>query len=422
MSNYPKDWKHLKVSDCLEEFVNGYAFNAKKYSPERDYPILRMSNIGLGGKFQYNPETSKYCSPEEYESLSNFHVKYGDLIMAMTDVTPGKELIGASTIVNKDRPFVLNQRVGLLRLKQNIALKEFFTFWSNGDDFKQYAKENSGASAQANLGTSDIKSAPIVLPTLNEQKKIAEILSSVDKVIELTEIEIEKLKNLKKGMMQDLLTKGIGHTKFKESPIGRIPESWDCLKLSEISKLTVGVVCNATDHYVEEGGVPFVRSQNVRPDKINLDKLSFISEEFNQSQKKSILEEGDVMVVRTGYPGTAAVVTPELVGGNCFSLVLIKPKREVVLSQYLSIIINSDLVKNQIENMQFGSAQANFNIGEASNLNIPLPTFNEQELLVSYLKSVSTNINNKMQKLEKLKDIKKGLMQDLLTGKARVKV
>ena len=71
------------------------------------------------------------------------------------------------------------------------------------------------------------------MPPIKEQKKIAKILTSIDRVIELTEKEIAKLKDLKKGMMQDLLTKGIGHTKFKDSPTGRIPESWEVIKLKK---------------------------------------------------------------------------------------------------------------------------------------------------------------------------------------------
>jgi type I restriction enzyme S subunit len=76
----------------------------------------------------------------------------------------------------------------------------------------------------------------LLTPPLNEQTKIAEIITSVDDVIELTEKEIEKLQMLKKGMMQDLLTKGIGQTKFKDSPVGQIPEGWEVLELGQVTK------------------------------------------------------------------------------------------------------------------------------------------------------------------------------------------
>lgn len=411
MSNLPTGWKKVNLGDLVTVAGGGTPSRNDMESWGGNIPWATPTEI-TKLKTNFITRTKEYITDHGLRSSSAKLHPAGTLLMT------SRASIGYCAI--NTVPMCTNQGFQSLLPKEgkvdNLFLLNLITL--NRSELELLS---SGSTFQE-ISPSNVRKLPLMVPTLKEQKKIAEILTSVDKVIELTEIEIEKLKNLKKGMMQDLLTKGIGHTKFKNTPLGSIPESWDCLKLSEISKLTVGVVCNATDHYVKEGGVPFVRSQNVRPDKINLDKLLFISEEFNQSQKKSILEEGDVMVVRTGYPGTAAVVTPELVGGNCFSLVLIKPKREVVLSQYLSIIINSDLVKNQIENMQFGSAQANFNVGEASNLNIPLPTFNEQELLVSCLKSASTNINNKMQKLEKLKDMKKGLMQDLLTGKVRVKV
>lgn len=420
MSNYPSDWKFLKVSDCLEEFVNGYAFNANKYSEERKYPILRMSNIGLGGKFQYSPENSRYCPPEEYESLSKFHVKYGDVIMAMTDVTPGKELIGASTIVNIDRNFVLNQRVGLLRFKKDIIENKFFAYWTNGDAFKKYAKDNSGASAQANLGTSDIKSAPIVLPTLSEQKKIAEILTLVDRVIELTEIEIEKLKNLKKGMMQDLLTNGIGHTKFKDSPIGKIPESWEVLTIKDVVEFVTYGFTNPMP--TTEIGPFMVTATNVNDGRITYENCRRTSQEDYDTKlsNKSKPIINDILLTKDGTLGRVAIVDRE---GICInqSVALLRTK-DSESSLFLKYLLESPYYQDVMINNAGGSTIKHIYITTLDKMHIVWPGVKERVQISNAIDSINKRIKITEQKLTNLTSLKKGLMQDLLTGKVRVKV
>ena len=200
----PKDWGVVRLEEVLAEFQNGYAFSSKGYQ-KIGIPIVSMAYIGLEGKFNFNYNKANYWSEEERENLSRYLLKEEDLIIAMTDVTPKKNLIGRMVQIDIDDEFFLNQRVGLLRCNNKID-KKFLMYLGNSKFWRRYAIGHSTLGVQTNLGTKEIKKGRILLPPLSEQKKIAEILSEADAKIEKEEIKKKKLEQLKRGLMQQLLT------------------------------------------------------------------------------------------------------------------------------------------------------------------------------------------------------------------------
>jgi type I restriction enzyme S subunit len=121
-----------------------------------------------------------------------------------------------------------------------------------------------------------------LLPPLPEQKKIASILTSVDEVIENTQKQIDKLQDLKKATMNELLTKGIGHTEFKDSELGRIPKSWEVKRLDEVAeKIWIGLVTTMTKYYVTEG-VPLIRNSDIKEGGIDVNGLINLEKEIRK--------------------------------------------------------------------------------------------------------------------------------------------
>lgn len=111
------------------------------------------------------------------------------------------------------------------------------------------------------------------------------------------------------------------------------------VKLSSIAELTVGFVGTMAKHYEDEG-IPFLRSLNIKPFKIISDDMKYVSAEFSNSLSKSILHKGDVVIVRTGIPGTCCVVPAEYDGCNCSDVVIVHPNTELVNPHYLAAYIN----------------------------------------------------------------------------------
>jgi type I restriction enzyme S subunit len=245
-------------------------------------------------------------------------------------------------------------------------------------------------------------------------------------VIEKTRAQIDKLKDLKTGMMQELLTKGIGsggapHTEFKDSPVGRIPVCWEVRKADDISDaIMVGVVIKPTQYYVDQG-VPALRSANVRENGLTMENLKYFSAESNDQLHKSKLRKGDLLTVRTGYPGTTAVVTKEFEGCNCIDVVITRPSAEMD-SDFFCLWVNSDHGKGQVLKAQGGLAQQHFNVGDMKNLLVPVPPLVEQQAIFRAVDSVTRKLSACEKRLARFNSLKKAFMQDLLTGKVRVNV
>lgn len=164
----------------------------------------------------------------------------------------------------------------------------------------------------------------------------------------------------------------------KQTEIGELPNSWDvavCEGLCDL--ITVGIVVTPAKYYVPTG-VPCFRSFNIRPNRLATDDLVFISDDSNDFHSKSKLRSGDVLVVRTGYPGTACVVSPEYDGANCIDLLIARPNSTLIDSQFLAAYLNSPEGKAQVSQQQGGLAQQHYNVGALRRLKVPLPNLEEQ--------------------------------------------
>jgi len=171
------------------------------------------------------------------------------------------------------------------------------------------------------------------------------------------------------------------------------------VKLKDVcSDITVGHVGPMADEYVDEG-IPFLRSQNVLPFRIDYSNLKFISEAFHKKLKKSALAPGDVVVVRTGYPGTACVIPHRLAVANCADLVIIRPSAEIN-GHFLACIFNSAWGRGAVAGSLVGVAQQHFNIGVAKEMEVALPAIEVQKRIASILSAYDDLIENNTRRIK----------------------
>jgi len=293
----------------------------------------------------------------------------------------------------------------------------------------RYFAIRASGSTRYGLPISAIETVEIPTPPKLEQTKIAEILSTVDRAIEQTEALIAKQQRIKTGLMQDLLTRGIDEHgnlrseqthQFKDSPLGRIPVEWEVDScVSVCTEIVVGIVIRPTQYYREDG-IPMLRSANVRENLIDPSDLVYMSAQDNEKLAKSQARQGDLVTVRTGYPGTTSTIPPEFDGCNCVDIVISRPKPKKISSQFLSLWVNSDNGKRQVLEGQGGLAQQHFNVGEMKTLRVKIPSLDEQKRIESLLLTHDKTLDDAKQNHAKLRSLKNALMQDLLTGKVRV--
>lgn len=220
-------------------------------------------------------------------------------------------------------------------------------------------------------------------------------------------------------LMEAPLTEQVPHG-CKRTEVGVIPNDWEVKRVGTlVSQITVGFVGSML-HLFVRNGVPLLRGTNVEPHRLVLEDLRYISATTHKLWKKSALEEGDVVIVRVGYPGTAAVVPKWLGEANAASLVVVRPRNELLDSRYLCFVLNSSWGKAQVLARLVGGAQQVFNTRTASDFEIPLPPLPEQRAIATALSDVDGLLAGLDALIAKKKALKQGAMQQLLTGKQRL--
>lgn len=280
----------------------------------------------------------------------------------------------------------------------------------------------SGGSTFKELAKDTLMRINLPIPPIDEQKKIAEILSSTDQAIQKSDEIIGKTEQLKRGIIQKLLTEGIGHDEFNDSVIGRIPTDWGVERLGNITKVTVGHVGPISQYYTESNeGIPLVSTTNISDNGMDLKNLKFVSKEFDEKHKKSKVFFKDLIIARHGASGSASLVPAELNEAQSLNVVIVRTSHNFD-SKYLEYLFNYGLVKTRLAGWKSGSVQGVVNTQVLEKFKIPIPTLPEQEKIVSIASSIDEKYQIELKRNERLKNIKKGLMNDLLTGRKRVQI
>ena len=414
----PHKWEVKKfdeIFDVVTDYVANGSFASLRenvsYKDDEDYAILvRLQDYS--NKFQKN---FVYVDEHAYNFLSKSKLNPNDLVICN---------VGAAGIIFKvpdlKKPMTLGPNSILVRTNESSDYMYYYIQSSIG---QQKLKDITTTTAQPKFNKTDFKSIKCILPPLKEQQKIAEILSSVDAAIEKTEQVIAKTERLKKGLMQQLLTKGIGHTEFKQTEIGEIPIEWGVKSLQQLSSfMSNGFVGVASPFYTEDcNGVNYLMSNNVRANKFDLTKLVKITPEFHQKQCKTILKKGDMLTVQSGHIGTSCIVNEDFDGANCHALIITRFE-ESVNPTYVSYYLNSTIGYNNLKKIFVGSTIKHINVKDFKGFKVPVPSFKEQTEIVSILKNIDEKISKEEEELFLLHEIKQGLMQQLLTGQVRVKI
>ena len=297
----------------------------------------------------------------------------------------------------------------------------------NSRPYWEQINATKGGRLKQGVNIPVLTSLEIPLPPLPEQKAIAEVLRTVQRAQEATEKVIAATRQLKASLMKHLFTYGpvpfdqADQVPLKETEVGLIPEHWILTKCEDVCDLiTVGVVVRPSEYYVKSG-VPAFRSFNIREDRLETKDLVFFSEADNNGPlRKSRLKQDDVLVVRTGYPGTSCVVPKKYDGANCIDLVIVRPSHSLIKSEFLSRYFNSFEGRNQALRAKTGLAQQHLNVGAVKETLIPLPPLEEQHVITEQLQIVDGKLRSEESQRRSLSTLFESLLSGLMTGQLRV--
>ena len=408
----PEGWQKKMLSQCAAKITSG---GTPKIGRDDYYggniPFLKIDDITSSNSL-YLDSAKTTITEKAIEETSARLYPTGTVLVTMYGT------IGEVGITSKE-------------MSANQAIAAFLDLKDTNPEFLAYLLTNeaiqlankSGRTTQANISGTILKTHEALIPPVPEQKKIAAILSSVDDAIQATQAVIDQSRRVKQGLLQQLLTHGIGHTRFKQTEIGEIPTDWKVSELAELcEKMTNGYVGPTKNIYTEKG-IPYILCQNVRPNQFIKKIFKFVNHDFHSNNARSILKKGDVLTVQTGAGnGDTCVISDEFVGANCHALIISRTIKHLLDPDFLSNYLNSPHGKKRIDAIATGMAQPHLNTTDLRKFKIPVPTIEEQRKISENLKAFENSIFENQSYLGDLNKIKRGLMQDLLTGHVRVKL
>jgi type I restriction enzyme S subunit len=268
--------------------------------------------------------------------------------------------------------------------------------WLNAITGSQYAQfyfmtRSKQSTNLASISSTNLMELPVVLPPAMEQTQIAALLdretAKIDALVAEQRRLMDLLKEKRQAVISHAVTRGLNpDVPMKPSGVewlGDVPEHWEAKRLKHISPfITVGIVVNPT-MFVSDDGRPFIYGGDIREGVIDWGNSRRIADESSDANIKTQLHAGDLLTVRVGAPGVTAVVPPECHGGNCASVML--TRNGDFNSQWLCFAMNARVVRFQVEVVQYGAAQEQFNISHAINFWVPTPPRPEQNEIAAFL-------------------------------------
>ncbi|HEX2753040.1 MAG TPA: restriction endonuclease subunit S [Alphaproteobacteria bacterium] len=310
--------------------------------------------------------------------------------------------------------------------KTNAILRDYLYYWLKSPLFQDHLLAVGGRSAQAGFNKEDLAPLRIDLPPIAEQTKIAEVLGSVDEAIAKTEAVLVQTQKVKQGLLQTLLTKGIGHTKFKQTEIGEIPEGWEVSSIEQLSDRVTSGSRGWAEYYSEEGAA-FIRITNLKRDCIYPDMSDLKRVQLPAGSAEGVrtrVRVGDVLISITADLGVIGYIKDDNLGeayvNQHISLVSLNPKR--VHAGFAAYFLSAPFMQRHIQKLNDGGAKAGLNLPTIRRLPIPLPDMNEQTHIFQTLKETDDYLLESKEQMLTLQNLKKGLMSDLLTGRVRAKL
>lgn len=275
---------------------------------------------------------------------------------------------------------------------------------------------------------------PLIIPPITEQLAIAQFLdretSKIDALVGEQRRLIELLKEKRQAVISHAVTKGLNpHAPMKPSGIewlGDVPEHWEIRTIAKSStKITNGYVGPTRDILVESG-TPYIQATHIKNGRINFDDGYFVTPSWSMAHAKSILEEGDVLIVQTGAgTGDVGLVSDNEVGFNCHALIIITSDRNCLDGSFLASVLQSDYGHQRLESIQTGGMHPHLNCGNVKYVDLPLPPLKEQAAIVKQISAASERFDTLTAEAERaielLQERRTALISAAVTGKIDVR-
>lgn len=400
VGSIPEDWQAVKIKNVAETSSGGTPSRNNKEYFKGSTPWVKTGEL-----------TNKYLEKTK-ECISKLAIKNSSakvfpkdtILMAMYGAT-----IGKMSILNVDAS--CNQACCSIIPDKSKASTEYIYY---ALEYRKPLLISMGSGgAQPNISQQIIKVFEIPLPEIVEQEKIAEILTTVDADIEKTNAIIKEAQQLKTGLMEKLFTEGIGHTRFKKTKIGKVPEAWDVVKLGEICVQK----SEKFEPRLSDEVMPYIGLEHI---EAGLHKITGYGYSNETLSTKYLFKKDDILYGKL-RPYLNKVWLSEF-DGACTTEILALKANNLILQDILYYLLQQKRFVEFANSHTEGTNLPRVNWKDLVKYNIALPSISEQKKIFEIISEVDAKLENEQNYKSELEQFKKGLLQVLLTGKIRVKI
>lgn len=404
----PTDWDLVSLEDVSENSGEyGANASAEPFDPD-EFRYIRITDLTEDGRLK---DSGKQSIP--IEGNEKYQLEKGDLLFARTGA------VGRTYLYSESDSEVPCAFAGyLIRFKLSSSIDhDYLRHYTNSEYFGKWVDSVARSTTHANINASEFSSVDIPRPPLPEQRRIADVLSKVDERIQQTDEIIKKTEELKQGLMQDLLIEGLSSGSTQEIQIGpqtlQIPDHWDMEPCGQLFEAVNGRGFKPKEW--EEEGTQIIRIQDLRPDA----EAETNYANFDVDDKYHVTD-GDLLFCWAGNINTSLGAyiwsgDDAYLNQHIYNL---RPKKELN-KRFFAFSLNQHL--RLLKTMVGGSAgQVHITKGDFEAFKLPVPPVKEQERIATIIGCAQKKLDGEKNKKEELQELKRGLMQDLLTGKVRV--
>lgn len=402
---FSDDWEQRKLSDTIVDIADGpFGSNLKTehYTDEKEARIIQLSNLSDYGWQEAN---TRYTTFEHAKEIRRCIVNEGELVM-------GKMMPAGMTIIrpNTEKMYVLSSDCVRIKLDKNVAIDDFFLYTTKSETFLNQVNNDSQGSTRVRTSISKIREMDIATPSLEEQAKIGEYFTNLDHLITLHQRKLEKLKIIKKSMLENCFPKN--GEKIPKFRFDGFSGDWEQRKSGEIAPLRGGFAFKSNEYCAE--GVPIVRISNILSDgSVGADFANY--DEQDDDEAYALYDGAAVLAMSGATTGKVSVLHAEK-GRKYYQNQRVGYFMPTDNCDYgfIRTLMKSQLFADQLSAVLVAGAQPNVSSKEIDGFEYMIPqSKEEQHRIGEYFSNLDTLITLHQRKLEKLKVIKKSMLESM---------
>lgn len=427
MLTIPPDWRRTSIRSVLETVYTGVWGSDPVH--QGNACVLRSTNLDDDGRLDYSTAAER-CIPDS--KVEEKRLQNGDLILETSGGGPGNPVgrVAQFEQPKGGRPYLCSNFYKTLRPSEEVQNR--FLFWK----LLQFHRSSRIWAFQRqttniiNLNTQHYLSAELGWPEFDEQRRIARVLDAVDAAIRHTDRVVGKLDHVRQGLLHDLLTRGLtpdgrlrdpdAHPEqFRDSPLGRIPETWEMKSLEQVGNWASGGTPSKSNPKYWGGHIPWVTPKDMK--RVHLSTTTDLLTEEGAARTRRVPEGTTFIVVRgmvLAHTFRVSHADREMAFNQDVRAII--PDEQYVTPEFLTywFLAHEHELLRLVTEATHGTKR--LDVGQLLEYPIAVPSKREQKRIVARLSNAETRIEREKDRTGKLQNLKRGLMRDLLTGDVRI--